>query len=258
MFTYSGVAASGDVGVGIAFSQTGAGGTWTDYGSNPIVALGEDPYVVKDLTTGKAYRDGDGIHVFSETKTAGSVGSQSGIQHHYSTDGVTWIADPANPIMSPGAAGWDSLDRTSPVVVYDGSQFVMFFEGRQSGSDGSVGVARKATISGTGWTHEASNPILAPVASTWRGASLVPDDVIKSGSTYVLLCHGYSGSAWTSGRFTTTITPGSWNSSSFTQMTGNPICGEENPMPANAAASKVVWQQGAGSTYVEITDVVLA
>lgn len=249
MFTYSGRDASGDIDVGIAFSQTGEPGTWTDYASNPIVSLGEDPYIVKDGTTGKAYRDAQGLHLFCETKSAGLPDSQSGINHFYSSDGVTWTADAANPVITPGT-GWEATDRTSPVVLWDGSQFVMLYEGRNfdTSQDGQIGVARKAAIGGTGWTFDAANPIVGYLPA-WATDVIVPDDIYSTGSGWVLLAHGYDGSKWTMGRLFTTDSPATWDASSFTEMAGNPFDSTSEGQTMPATGSNAVRHEASGARF---------
>src|SRR5690606_28157667 len=90
---YSGTAPSGDVSIGIA-TATDVEGIWTKSLANPVVALGEDPYIAINAD-GTVFMDGDGLyHMFSESKTAGDRWSQYGINHHTSPDLHTWTADP--------------------------------------------------------------------------------------------------------------------------------------------------------------------
>lgn len=245
LFTYAGQAATGNVGVGVAFSQTGALNSFTDYASNPIVALGEDPYIVKDIRTGKAYRDGSNkLHMFSEEKTAGVALSQNGINHHTSTDGITWAADPANPVIGPGS-GWDGNDRTSPVVFYDGTSFTMLYEGRGVGNNGEIGVARKANLDGTGWTMSGTQ-IITKAGAGWRQVACVPDDIILVDGRYVFLAHGEDGSSvWSMGRFSTLDAPSAWAAGSFVEMPGNPF---------DSTSSQVMLVGNDGLNLIRIAD----
>lgn len=254
LFPYSGHGATNNVAVGLAFSASGDRSDWTDYASNPVISLGEDPYIARDITTGKAFRDANGLHMFSETKTAGSTGSQLGINHHTSLDGVTWTADPANPVVTKSASGWDSQDRTSPIVFWDGTEFTMVFEGRMTGDDGQIGVARSSTLMGASWAMEATNPVITRTAATWANGSVVPDDIIKDGSTWALVAHG-RGTKYTVGRFSTTAAPAAWVAGSFAEMAGNPFDSdsEGTAITANVTGSLVVRQSSdTEMTWAEI------
>lgn len=136
---------------------------------------------------------------------------------------------------SSGVNGeWDENGRTSPIVIYDGSQLVMLYEGMGdllSGEAASIGVATSAD-EGETWSVSASNPIIDRADVAWAPSYVVCDDVIKVGSTWYLLMHGAFtvGDSFQTGRFETTDAPGSWDDTSFVEMTGNPFSIESNSM----------------------------
>lgn len=216
---YSGVDASGNVAIGMAFSPDGY--TWTDHTSNPVVALGEDPYIAVNLD-GSAHRDSGGLlHLFAESKTAASVNSQKGVNHFTSTDGATWTADAANPVFTPdkGTPGsFETLDQTSPVVWWDSAagKFYMLYEGRTTTSDdGKIGVAW--STNGTTWTRSPNNPILTGSAS-YGLQSVVPDDFAIVRGKVLLTLHAKetTGGNYTSGRFIAdSYAPESWAAGTF-------------------------------------------
>ncbi len=80
-----------------------------------------------------------------------------------STDGITWIKEPANPVLTPGPPGsWDADDVGHCNVVYDpvSDTFWMWYTGHASGYKMQIGVAWSSD--GVDWTKSYNNPILGP------------------------------------------------------------------------------------------------
>lgn len=73
--------------------------------------------------------------------------------------GATWTRYAGNPVMTVGAGGqWDDEQVHAPTVFWDGSQWVMFFDG-YSGSEYAIGRATSPDL--ITWTKYGSNPILS-------------------------------------------------------------------------------------------------
>lgn len=214
---------------------------WWRHPDNPICGLGlgaatrgEDPYLCKNLD-GTVHRDSSGrALIYAEEKPSGA-GSQDGIHLFRSAPWTldTWVNYGQVLDNSGVSESWDRDDRTSPIVLWDGSQYVMLFEGRNNTDSpenkGEVGVAFSAD--GLIFTlGNGGDPIIDRASvGTWAAGGIVPDDVAKFGSTWVLLCHGQAvgaggASAFNNmGRWQTTDDPADWDSSSFTEMSGNPF-----------------------------------
>jgi hypothetical protein len=142
---YSGRGA-GETQVGAVLSTDG-GVTWGAHPDNPILAtipypdhgnpaigsdLGfEDPYLVKDATTGTVWRDSDGCaHIYVEEKYyALHVGVGLWKSAPNTLSDWTWEGQ-----VVPNGGGapqkWDATDRTSPTVIHHNGLLVMLFEGR--------------------------------------------------------------------------------------------------------------------------------
>lgn len=244
----SGTDASGNVDIGVSFSPDGE--TWTEYGSNPVISLAEDPYVV--LTkAGDLYRDGGGVmHCFAEQKFASGTPEQNGINHYTSSDGVTWTADAANPVMEPADAGsgaWETADQTSPCVWWDSdaSLFYMLYEGRSSGDNGKIGLAW--STDGTTWTRSAANPLIDP-ASGYGDTSVVPDDIIFEHGRAALITHG-KGASYDTGKYTApNADPQDWTAADWTSGPGtNPFETDTSSLMAFSGASR-------GRRWVMVSD----
>lgn len=208
----TGKALTSDCDVGLYYASEIDGG-WTEYASNPVIQLAEDPYICVN-TDGSLYTDVDGWHyVMYERKTAGIGPSQvdTGISRTknfrtdwQSWDGSTWGAvDSHVAVLEKGAAAtWDETFTASPCVVHDGTQFVCIYEGANSTPTYRTGVAR--STDGVTWTKEASNPI-----STLE----VIDDAQLIDGTWWMTGHGNGGNQY---RYRTTDAPADWDSASLT------------------------------------------
>jgi len=214
VFLVSGMATGGTVNVGLWYT-TDLAGTWTEYASNSVLPLAEDPYIcVTD--SGDLYTDGSGWrYVMFERKTVNSADSQNDIgvarTKNFRTDWEVWdgsawtatVANHAAVLVRGSAATWEDHFTGSPTVLHDGTGFVCVYEGAESSSGPyHTGVARSSDC--ITWTKEATNPILA---------TDVPDDMVKLGSTWWLTLHDTGGGQF---RASTTDDPANWDSSSFT------------------------------------------
>ncbi len=88
-----------------------------------------------------------------------STGYQIG--HAWSPDGVAFKRYLSNPVLSFGV-GWETGNVKDPYVIWDGSQFVMFYAG------GPVaGIGRATSPDGTTWTKDAGNPVFTGGGNAW-------------------------------------------------------------------------------------------
>lgn len=150
---------TGERRIGLSYAAS-IKGPWTQYAGNPVIgngttARGEDPYIVRNID-GSLYRDASGqMHMFCEDQ------NNVATLHYYSTDGINWTADAANPVIAPSEP-YDSSIVASPVVLHLGgdNSFFMLYEGRGTndasdpfGNTSESGcVATATTLSGANWT----------------------------------------------------------------------------------------------------------
>jgi predicted GH43/DUF377 family glycosyl hydrolase len=97
---------------------------------------------------------------------SGLGGNQVRIGHATSADGVNWIKDANNPVLSSGAPGsWDYSRVEAPSVIFDGATFHMWYMGG-SYFEGQVGYATSGD--GVNWTKHEGNPVLTTgTAGNW-------------------------------------------------------------------------------------------
>ncbi len=162
-----------------AYSEDGK--TWTKSTSNPVISdrRAEDPYVVKNGST---------YYLFAEDKEAGG---NNKIRRWHSTDCETWSDD--GQLTGIG-------DGQSPTVWIEGSTWYMLYERYPANAD----IALATSNDGLAWTDDASNPVMEKTDTDWVTGDIVPDDIIKKGSTYYMIYHGHDGTTFRTGIATST------------------------------------------------------
>ena len=200
----------GDVAILMAYAST-LGGSWTKQGAVILNATlpGEDPWVYIDPATGT-------YHCWFENKTGGT--NANGIAHFTSSDGITWASENNTAIDNGGIGTWDFNDVSSPIVWKEATNdWRMLYEGRSPTQNGEIGYATAASPNGP-WTKSGSNPVITRGAGgTWEDDFVVPDHLVKIGSTYWLIYHGNDGSAIRLGLASST------DLTSWTKVAYNPI-----------------------------------
>ena len=176
--------------------STGPSGSWED----ASVIL---PYVLKESTGFKMWYYGDD-------------GSTTRIGYATSNDGTTWTKHPGNPVLDVGPMGsWDDASLLDPMVLFDGSNYHMWY----GGFDGSTRMIGHAlSDDGISWTKTGSNPVLTLGASgSWEDVEHRQPFVILDGPLFRLWYTGADGTNQRFGYATST------DGISWTKYDGNPI-----------------------------------
>jgi beta-1,2-mannobiose phosphorylase / 1,2-beta-oligomannan phosphorylase len=123
----------------IGYATSPDGLTWTRHPDNPIFRPDPaSPWERQRVTACQVIPDGDGFVMFY-------IGfrdvdhAQIGIAR--SKDGITgWQRHPANPILRPGRDQWDHDAVYKPLALFDGKQWLLWYNGRH-GSVEQIGLA---------------------------------------------------------------------------------------------------------------------
>lgn len=126
----------------IGYATSLDGKAWTKRADNPIFrADPKNQWEQHKVTACQVIRQGDWHYMFY-------IGfrdvnhAQIGIAR--SRDGVTgWERHPSNPIISPGKNEWDHDACYKPFAIFDGSQWLLWYNGRH-GSIEQIGLATHA------------------------------------------------------------------------------------------------------------------
>ena len=122
--------------IGYATSEDGL--QWEKYAGNPVFA--NDPsneWEQAKVTACQVIKDSKGYYMFYigfKNVNYAQIGMAR------SKDGITnWVRNPGNPIISPGD-GWDASAVYKPFTIFDGKQWLLWYNGRHDGTE-QIGVA---------------------------------------------------------------------------------------------------------------------
>jgi hypothetical protein len=106
---------------------------WKAAPENPIVRPGGpgewDEWAVMSMSV---VRVGGTFHLYYEGGASGVADLQIG--HATSTDGLSWVKNPDNPVLRPGAPGeWDDGATWDPFVLHEDGVFKMWYGGERAG-----------------------------------------------------------------------------------------------------------------------------
>jgi len=143
--------------VGVAFSHDGK--HWQKYEGNPIMKKGIDPaswdYAVDSAET--ILKEGSQYRMwYSGANHRGLYH----IGHAVSFDGLHWIRDPRNPILTEGKPGeWDSKGVFVNTVIKKKDQYMMWYGGSGPKTNWQTGLA--ISQDGIVWKKYPRNPVLS-------------------------------------------------------------------------------------------------
>jgi uncharacterized repeat protein (TIGR01451 family) len=155
--------------------EVGAPGNWDDVGVS-------HPSVILDSGTYKMWYSGyDGANP-----------SQIGLAT--STDGLTWVKEGTNPVLSPSRS-WEETGVSRSSVILDGSVYKMWYTGTNNAGVIQIGYA--SSPDGINWVKFQGNPVLVVGSpGSWDDEDVSGPTVIKDGNTYHMWYGGYDGSTF--------------------------------------------------------------
>ena len=175
--------------IGLATSPDGI--TWTKFPGNPILKPTEvdqkyisSPFVVRLNST---YR----MWYTAKSATDPDSSQITRILYASSYDGIHWTKL-LSPALTPStnSTAWDSLSVFSPTVIFDGSNFGMWYSGMNQSLVAQIGYA--TSLDGGTWTRSSDNPILRPGSpGSWDSAG-VQQPSVAVGNGFLLYYDGFS------------------------------------------------------------------
>lgn len=162
---YTGSSGSSFVNGGLCYAESLDGISWTQYGSNPVVAFGS-------ISSGNVFKNAGTYYGYYANTSFGSI------SQYTSPDGVTWTLAHSG-VLSLGSAGaWDSSQLFNFQVVFIdgmGTWWAIYSGNAPSNNVFCTGVA--SSPDGVTWTKYASNPVIF---------NLSAGSVIQSGGTWYM------------------------------------------------------------------------
>jgi len=228
-------------------AATKSGGTWTKYGSNPVLNVGAggawDDVAVKDPSL---HWDGSQYVCYYAGLDGGKY--QIGRATASSVTG-TWTKYGSNPVIAVGAGGsFDVSGCSFPAVLHEPTDTGKEWKCWYTAYDGSVQrIGYAYSSNGTSWT-KVGQVLDIGAGGSWEDVGIGAGAVIKSGATYHLFYGGRQGATnprWQGGVATFTDPAGT-----YTKHPGNPV------MLArfNDAGSSLVLTANATGLTLQVTN----
>ena len=141
---YDGTASSPECySIGLATSSDGK--TWDKYDGNPVLGLGNPGEWDDYMVVGHPIVIFDGMFPDScryKMWYHGYDWSHYRIGYAYSADGIVWVEHPDNPVFDIGLSGrWDDHYVFGPAVLFDGTEYKMWYIGMRSDYRYQIGYA---------------------------------------------------------------------------------------------------------------------
>lgn len=144
------------------------------------------------LDTARVFRQGEGYGMLYQGYDASNIKQ---VGYAYSSDGMTWERNAANPVLRRGVPGsWDDTWINS--FVFLERPWVGDFMIAYSGYDGSgnYGIGLAFSPDGVNWTKHADNPVMVTGGpSAWDEVKLDAMALSFDGSVYKLVLQGEDG-----------------------------------------------------------------
>jgi predicted GH43/DUF377 family glycosyl hydrolase len=123
----------------LGYATSPDGLAWTKHPDNPVFRPDpKNPWEQQRVTAGQVLKRADGYLMFYigfrdiDHAQIGVARSKDGISH--------WQRHPANPIVRPGKDRWDHDACYKPFALFDGRQWLLWYNGRHGGLE-QIGVA---------------------------------------------------------------------------------------------------------------------
>jgi P pilus assembly chaperone PapD len=250
-------------GVGrIGYASSLDGVTWTRSAANPV--LGPSfPWESSGVWTYEILERpwmGDYLMAYSANNGAGAYG----IGIATSTDGVTWVKDPANPVLLSGATPWYQNGLDVMDLTFDGSMYKVALSG--IGATGAS-MGQAYSQNGIAWSI-ALSPFLTPTpAAAWDNNAIFATLPFLEGNTLRSLYTGYGTVAPNSGIGSATSAPNwagvAWLESSvfdagsqaqWGNVTWNEVVPAGNTVTMRVRTGNVATPDGTWSAWTAVTN----
>jgi len=191
----------------VGYATSGDGIAWNRSGANPVLPRGTAPSwddrSIVDFAILKRPWAGDYLMAYGAVNAANVFG----IGIATSTDGVTWVKHPGNPVITTGGAGTWNQNAVIPAdLTFDGSIYKMTVMGGDAALQ--AGMGEYYSFDGTIWGPNMSNPTIphSPGAA-WDSFSVESNTCFLEGNSLRAFYAGRGGAAPNYGIGTATCTP---------------------------------------------------
>lgn len=229
--------------IGLAWADA-PGGTWTKYGSNPVLQESGSGADANGVTGPFLWIEGSGAvgdltyHLFYIGLTGtGYEGGTASLCHATSTDLVTWTR--LGQIIAP-TSGWRSSNVYHCSIVQTADlTYHMFVNAK--GSHESIGYASSTDLAS--WTVDDANSPVLDVGTGWESSWIGDASLYLVGSTWWMAYYGFNGTHAYDGLASATSFPLTWS-----KYGSNPVLspGGSGSNDEKYAHKPYIFQTGSG------------
>ncbi len=165
----------------IGYATSPDGFHWTKHANNPVLSSTPGTFENDAVFEPVVVYDGARFHMWydgaSQSATVYAIGYAT------SSDGINWTKHPGNPVLQSGPSGsWDGQGVFPSTVLFDGSNFKMWYSGVRQDT-ARTGYATSSD--GIHWTKYAGSPVLnlSPTGA-WDSNFLWTPNVHFDGAMY--------------------------------------------------------------------------
>ncbi len=143
----------------IGYAESIDGIQWTRSAANPVLDLGA-PGAWDDIEIGQPSVIKNGS-LYQMWYFGASKNGVKQIGYATSSNGLSWTKYASNPVLTVGNPGdWDETEVGGPRVVFDGTNYHLWYHGYRGSCCDSIGYA--TSPDGANWTKHPGNPVFGP------------------------------------------------------------------------------------------------
>ena len=135
-----------------------------------------------------------------------------------------WTKFSGNPVLGPTPDGWDSDFTTSPVVLFDGAAYRMWYVG---GHATGIGIGYANSSDGIMWTKYPQAVLSPGPSGSWDSSRVTVGSVLWNGTLFLMAYRGENATTFTNGAIGVAE---SKDGISWVKYSGNPVI---TPGPAD-------------------------
>ncbi|MBN1581416.1 MAG: serine hydrolase [Anaerolineae bacterium] len=179
----------------LGYATSSDGVHWEKYHANPVLKRGPLGGYDENIVSAPAILyDSQRFHMWF---SAVDFDGDWSINYATSFDGVKWTKSDANPLLTESHDHrWDAVYLAEPFVLYNGTEFQMWYNGASAQTNTLLGYA--TSPDGIEWTRFAENrPVLSVAADgAWDDFAVARASVMFDGERYQMWYEGHSGGTW--------------------------------------------------------------
>jgi len=238
---------------GIGYAKSADGKIWEEYPGNPVLTDGIGDVWDGELVSQPCVRhDGTQYRMWY----AGCDGSSMRIGYATSSDGITWAKHASNPVID--LSTWDAAGVSNPTVLYNGTQYQMWYTGYDGGN---MRIGYATSDDGIVWIKPLSEPVI-DLEDSWdsEGCSsptVVLTDEPLGRQTYRMWYSGYDGNSMRIGYATSS------DGINWTKHASNPVfdlgddgssdsLGVSSPAVVFVGSTYRIWHTGYDGAHLRI------